>query len=122
MSFKKALFVFLSLAIVGGVLTGCGDNSGGGGSSEKAAPPLDKERVAADEAKGIKFSADKRTLVKYNRDLPDKEYIIPSGVTTIGKGAFSRCFKLTSVTDIGEGAFRNCPCEASVKKQFPNYR
>ena len=39
MSLKKLSFVFLSLALVGGVLTGCG----------KSKPPQD--RIAADEAR-----------------------------------------------------------------------
>ena len=189
MSFKKWFFVFPALVLVGVFLTGCGKKS------EKPLPPLDEKRIAADEARGIKFSADKRTLVSYNRDLPDKEYTIPSGVTTIGalaffecknltsvtipasvttigggafegcknltsvtipegvttiyeeafahsglksvtipasvttigKGAFYRCYNLTnvtipaSVTTIGDWAFSGCPCEDSVKKQFPNY-
>ena len=126
MSFKKVLFVCLSLVLVGGVLTGCGKKAGNSEKSEKSNPPPGS--VEADEARGIKFSADKRTLVKYNRDLPDKEYTIPSGVTTIGDSAFEECKNLTSVTipegvtTIGRGAFLRCPCEESVKKQFPNYR
>ena len=43
-------------------------------------------------------------LVRYNRDLPDKQYIIPDGVTAVGKEAFA-----------------GCPCEASVRQQFPKY-
>jgi hypothetical protein len=53
---------------------------------------------------------------------------IPSGVTTIGFGAFWGCESLTSVTipssvtTIGDWAFSECPCEKSVREQFPNYR
>ena len=111
MSSKKALFVLLLLVVVGGALTCCG-----------------KMRIAVDELRGIKFSADKRTLVKYNRKLPDKKYTVPYGVTSIGAWAFSECENLRSVTipdsvtSIGEGAFCECPCEEAVERQFPNYR
>ena len=133
MSFKKAFFALLSLVVVGGALTGCG-----------------KVRIAVDEARGIKFSADKRTLVKYNCKLPDRKYTVPYGVTAIGEWAFSECENLRSVTipdsvtsigemafedcknlesvtipdsvTIGKGAFCECPCEKAVMRQFPNYR
>ena len=128
MSFTKLSAVFLSLVLVGGVLTGCGKNGGSGSSamSKKPLPPLDMKRIAADEARGIRFSADKRTLVKYNRYLPDKEYTIPTGVTTIGKMAFVKCKKLTSVTipssvtTIGDGAFARCP-KVEVSPENPNF-
>ena len=134
MSFKKAFFALLSFVVIGGALTGCG-----------------KTRIAVDEARGIKFSTDKRTLVKYNSKLPDKKYTVPNGVTAIGKEAFFGCDNLTSVTipdsvteigeeaffdcenlksvtipdsvtEIGKDAFAECPCEEAVKRQFPNYR
>lgn len=44
-----------------------------------------------------------------------EEAVIPSGVTSIGKGAFFRCRSIKSVelhegvTEIGESAFRSCP-------------
>ena len=91
---KKFLFAVLAATPGIGTQTGC-DNS----------PPLDEKLIAEHEARGIKFSADKRTLVKYNKDLDLAKYTIPSSVKTIG-----------------DGAFKGCPCEASVKKQFPNYR
>ena len=144
---KKFMFAMLAAVLTAGVVTGCGKVSGNSGSSgksekseEKASMKLDMERIAADEARGIKFSDDKRTLIKYNRQLKDSEYTIPDGVTTIGDGAFFHCdltsvtipssvtvigkeafmggVKLTgvtipsSVTSIGEGAFAEC---AAVK-------
>ena len=96
--FAAVFFLFLSAVF----LTGCG-------------PMPDKKRIAADEARGIRFSADKRTLVSYDRKLPDREYVIPRGVTVIGKKAFHGCNNLTNVTipmgvtTIGEGAFDHCP-------------
>ena len=100
-------------------------------------PELDMVRIAADEARGIRFSSDKRTLIDYNAELTDKEYTIPDGVTAIaeqafeyhrklikvnipegmtaiGERAFDECFELTdivipdSVTEIGDGAFNGC--------------
>ena len=106
MSFPKIIRAFLSLALIGGGLTGCGANA--------SLPPPGTKRIAADEARGIHFSNDKRTLVKYNRDLPETEYTIPGEVTAIGEKAFEGCFRLTnvtipaSVTSIGNGAFEGC--------------
>ena len=116
MSFTKLSAVFLSLVLVGGVLTGCGKSDG---------PPLDTKRIAADEKRGIRFSADKRALVKYNKDLPDKGYVIPDGVTSIGEGAFKKC-KLervtipSSVTTIGDCAFAGCK-KVEVSPKNPNF-
>ena len=73
--------------------------------------PLDSARIAADKARGIKFSEDGRTLVKYNKKLTDRRYTVPTGVTAIGASAFFCCDELDdvtipgSVTSIGEGAF-----------------
>ena len=76
------------------------------------------ERIAEDEKRGFKFSKDKRTLLKAPLDVT--AYTIPHGVTGIGKEAFLRCYKLTSikitdsVTSIGDGAFFLCSRLTSV--------
>ena len=77
-------------------------------------PPLDLKRIAADEEKGIVFSEDKRTLIRYNQStVNDLTYVIPNGVTAVGDEAFSKQ-KLTfvkipdGVTTIGKRAFYFC--------------
>ena len=65
------------------------------------------------EAKGVKFSEDHKTLLRVPMDFSG-EYEIPNGVTKIGNEAFSWCKNLTSinipdsVTNIGEYAFSGC--------------
>ena len=124
MSFKNIFCAILSLTLVSGGLTGCGEKTEKSESTEseetlpeldeKTLPELDEKKVAADEARGIKFSKDKRTLKWYNSTLPDKEYTIPNGVTIIAPDAFFPCKNLTtitipnSVTSIGERAFNVC--------------
>ena len=79
-----------------------------------ANPPLDMIRIAADEAREIRFSLDKHMLIRYNAELTDKDYMIPDGVTAIGEYAFSNCGNLTTVTipdgakEIGTAAFVFC--------------
>ncbi len=69
--------------------------------------------IFRDEAKGIKFSSDKRKLLKAPEDLTG-EYSIPHGVTGVETEAFAGCVNLTSVEVpcsvcvIGEGAFAGC--------------
>lgn len=79
--------------------------------------------VASDQKRGILFSGDKKTLLKYNFALPDPEYVIPSGVTTIGRDAFNPGGKKSnlqtviipkSVVAIEENAFRNCNTLGSI--------
>ena len=70
MSGKRFLLLVMALVVTGVFLTGCGD------------------RIAEDAAKGIKFSEGRMTLIRYNGDLRDPSYSVPSGVTSIGNGAF----------------------------------
>ena len=85
---------------------------------------------------GVKYSKDGRKLLRFSEKLSGayfvkegtriicdrafsccyslSEIVIPSSVTSIGKGAFSRCHSLSeivipsSVTSIGDGAFYDC--------------
>ena len=56
-----------------------------------------------------------------------KSVEMPDSVRHIGKRAFAGCGALEKITlppgvsSIGEDAFAGCPCEAAVKRQFPNY-
>ena len=68
---------------------------------------------------GVLFTKDGKTLLCH----PVRKtgaYSVPSGVTRIGDGAFSRCWRLTSVTlpssvtTIGESAFSGCDGLTSV--------
>ena len=59
---------------------------------------MDKEKIAADKAKGIEFSDGGKTLVKYPEELPEESYAIPEGVKTIGKGAFNSAQNLLHIT------------------------
>ena len=105
--YKKVFYALFAFAFAVGALTGCG----------KPAPrraAVDGKRIAADEKRGIKFSKNKRTLVKYNPELEDAEYVVPGGVTAIDKLAFDECRNLMSVTlpdgvaRIGDWAFNKC--------------
>ena len=98
---------------------------------------------------GVKFSVDKKTLVRFPENSELTEYVIPEGVTEIAPMAFDNCSNLTSivipegvtkideltfwnccnletvkipssVTEIENDAFENCPCEEQVKKDYPH--
>ena len=83
-------------------------------------PELDLKRIAEDEARGIRFSADKRVFEKYPEKLRTASYEIPRGVIAIKESAFRECKNLKSVTIpegvmfIGEGAFSRCGKLANV--------
>ena len=61
----------------------------------------------------ILFNKDKSRIISF-RNQNIESYVIPSSVTSIGKGAFFRCHSLSeifipsSVTSIGKGAFSCC--------------
>lgn len=62
---------------------------------------------------GVVFDKTGTTLLLYPQGKSDISYIIPDGVTSIGRGAFSGsiCQSVTiptSVTDINKGAFYDC--------------
>ena len=68
---------------------------------------------------GVEFSDDRKTLIKCPKDFHG-EYVIPNGVTRIGKNAFRNCKGLNSitipnsVTSIGDEAFSSCRGLTSV--------
>ena len=68
----------------------------------------------------VLFSKNGETLVAYPGGKAEASYTIPSGVTTIGYGAFSSCKNLKgitfpeSLTSIDDYAFYNCAQLASV--------
>ena len=69
---------------------------------------------------GILYNKDKTKLVKYLEKREQKDYKIPSGVTSIGERAFYNCTALINVTipesvkSIGWEAFCNCSGLTSI--------
>ena len=70
---------------------------------------------------GVLFNKDKTELIKYPSKKADKQYVIPSSVTSIGDSAFRGCSSLTrieipsSVTSIGDYAFESCSSLTSIE-------
>ena len=62
----------------------------------------------------VLFEKSTKTLVYYPSTLPEKNYVIPNGISVIGNDAFANCANLTSitipdtVTSIGDNAFSCC--------------
>ena len=69
---------------------------------------------------GVLFNKAKTELIQYPVGKKDTTYSIPDSVTSIGSGAFSECYFLTSipipnsVTSIGETAFAACASLTSI--------
>ena len=85
---------------------------------------VDKDNEAFKSIDGNLYSKDGKTLIQYAIRKTDEAFEIPSGVTTIGKSAFSICKYLTSikipssVTKIEFGAFESCTSLLSI--EIPN--
>ena len=71
----------------------------------------------------VLFNKDKSRIISF-RNQNIESYVIPSSVTSIGKGAFSYCDSLSeivipsSVTSIGDSAFYNCKSLDNLKKEL----
>ena len=71
----------------------------------------------------ILFNKDKSRIISF-RNQNVESYVIPSSVTSIGKGAFTGCDSLSeivipsSVTSIGDGAFSNCKFPNNLKQEL----
>ena len=63
---------------------------------------------------GVLYTKDLKTIIRYPQGKENENFVIPSGVTSIGELAFSNCIDLqkitlpSSVTNIGERAFSYC--------------
>ena len=81
---------------------------------------VDTANTAYSSENGVLFNKEKTELIRYPEGKADTSYSIPSSVTSIGKGTFSYCSKLTSitipdsVTSIGNYAFSNCSSLTSI--------
>ena len=68
----------------------------------------------------VLFSKSQTTLIQYPAGRAESQYTIPESVTSIGVGAFSGCYGVTSitfgnrVTSIGDYAFYGCSGVTSI--------
>ena len=82
---------------------------------------VDKSNQEYSSEDGILFDKDKKELICYPAEKKEKEYNIPSSVTSIGTYAFGNCTNLTrieipsSVTSIGREAFEKCERLTSIE-------
>ena len=84
---------------------------------------VDKSNQEYSSEDGILFDKDKKELICYPAEKKEKEYNIPSSVTSIGREAFEKCERLTSieipssVTSIGWNAFAYCTSLTDIEIQ-----
>ena len=82
---------------------------------------VDKDNQSYSSEDGILFDKEKKKLITYPAGKKEKEYNIPSSVTSIGAGTFYGCRSLTrieipsSITSIGGWAFSGCTSLTSIE-------
>ena len=81
---------------------------------------VDENNVTYSSVDGVLFNKNKTELVRFSKDVLQRNYEIPSSVTSIGDYAFSYCYAIesisipSSVTSIGANAFYECSKLTSV--------
>jgi hypothetical protein len=81
---------------------------------------VDSQNHEYSSTEGVLFNKNRTVLIEYPSGKQERNYTIPSSVTSIGDWAFANSPSLTSlvipssVTSIGDGAFANCTSLTSV--------